>query len=1195
MFKVKNSVRILAITVAAATVITSSVNLPVSAKSYVPVSLGGSVTKFTPVTERVTLQKEINYFASGDSRIPTDGWVTTNTDQSAGITAGLIGSNVKVTLKSIDNNGNEVLWIGTDKGLMRVCMAEPDTDDVVQYFNGPRYLFNGDDVVTALKDDGSYGVWVKNAAGAVHIKMVPRSLTEKDAVYQQMGPVTDIRGAINDSNVHLYDNGNDTSDGAHPAGSVPTDTNSDQLTTVNGRVFAQDSPYSTNNDGLWTALRFAGDAYKYAYLKQSGMSDAEPMVIETRENAMRMLSNILLQGYISGRGDGFITRQYHATYQQEYFKNGNQTTDPDSAKRTYDINMYKDPLGLNTFNDNIGDVAFWKKDINPDGTITPNSKSYIAPRNKIRDSKTGVFNEFNGVDYPTDGIGFSWAAGGLMSTTDGKYQMTPDAIEKHDAYWKTFSGNYIVKEVAADNTYTFVDSGISDKSKRPAGAIRIPYLYLQLACDPVTGIPDNSYKVDAKGVVSGGVTNGPIMAPNNDAIPDVSKVPAHMMPRVVFQLESQIKEEVPAVLAKLYRENDIYHGDKFKSAKDNEIVYKTDTSSEEVVAAFFSYYIADKFLFASMDNMTADETEIQRLMVQSCMRQMKNIVLNKGYFMGDENGRPTLWAKWYVTWYADNINEGVGVGSQNFAQAVETEPYTDKVDSSITPSGKKPIPKDLTIDEVKNKQITNKPLTDGVDNLYSDGRSLDPSYAYEDAPLQAAEVMMFIRVAQEIAKDYSGIVADLNSNHNLGVNVSDIDAAWEAAFKPYDYSAVVSEAAKGADADFSELNGVGYIEILKTYFERKLTQNMADWGMSTVADWNNKTKKEYWFQKAWVQDCYSPYVNGSDQELAYLSYLPLLLLEKQGTTRGDAIREGFEQWFDYMKTSETPAYLFLAQVANPDRTDIDLNGAMRQLYRLPQYLLSYPSYQSGRNDIYTHVVGSRNWNLLYSNIALPFDERSVMKINNDPLSVDTNVTFNGNLLLSTGLNPDYTIKNYNWANDYNFTGGKGYLYDYAPTFTMPYWFGKYFGLIQGTAPESGITKYTYDKVLTDFSDTGSQGFVKQYIKFLQDPTYTPSNNLTEISSILTNAQTFVNKDFTIKPSIFPTLENVSSSVLKSDRKTLWLGYTAGGVDRINLENNEVTSYSAASIGSGKVLLVVDDADSNGVWVITTDGVTKIKQ
>ena len=139
-----------------------------------------------------------------------------------------------------------------------------------------------------------------------------------------------------------------------------------------------------------------------------------------------------------------------------------------------------------------------------------------------------------------------------------------------------------------------------------------------------------------------------------------------------------------------------------------------------------------------------------------------------------------------------------------------------------------------------------------------------------------------------------------------------------------------------------------------------------------------------------------------------------------------------------------------------------------------------------------------------------------------------------------------------------------------------------------------FTKYTYDKVLADFSDTGSQGLVKQYIKFLKDPTYTPSNNLTEISSILTNAQTFVNKDFTIKPSIFPTLENVSSSVLKSDRKTLWLGYTAGGVDRINLENNEVTSYTGTSISSGKVLLVVDDSDSNGVWVITTDGVTKIK-
>jgi hypothetical protein len=144
------------------------------------------------------------------------------------------------------------------------------------------------------------------------------------------------------------------------------------------------------------------------------------------------------------------------------------------------------------------------------------------------------------------------------------------------------------------------------------------------------------------------------------------------------------------------------------------------------------------------------------------------------------------------------------------------------------------------------------------------------------------------------------------------------------------------------------------------------------------------------------------------------------------------------------------------------------------------------------------------------------------------------------------------------------------------------------------APEPRTVKYTYDYVLNGFAENGATGLVKQYIKFLKDPTYTPSNNLTQISNILTNAKTFVNKDFTIKPSVFPTLESVSSSVLKNDRKTLWLGYTTGGVDCVDLESNAVTSYTADYITTGKVLLIVDDTGSKGVWVITEDGVTYIK-
>ncbi len=136
-----------------------------------------------------------------------------------------------------------------------------------------------------------------------------------------------------------------------------------------------------------------------------------------------------------------------------------------------------------------------------------------------------------------------------------------------------------------------------------------------------------------------------------------------------------------------------------------------------------------------------------------------------------------------------------------------------------------------------------------------------------------------------------------------------------------------------------------------------------------------------------------------------------------------------------------------------------------------------------------------------------------------------------------------------------------------------------------TSGQSAVEHYTSEQALKDFSDSGAKGYVKQYIKFLQDPTYMPSNNLTEISDQLANAQTFVNKDFTLKPSLFPTLENVTSSLLKQDGGTLWLGYKDGGVDRVNLSDNSVHSFTAEMLGNERVLLLVDDTDGKGVWVI----------
>lgn len=139
-------------------------------------------------------------------------------------------------------------------------------------------------------------------------------------------------------------------------------------------------------------------------------------------------------------------------------------------------------------------------------------------------------------------------------------------------------------------------------------------------------------------------------------------------------------------------------------------------------------------------------------------------------------------------------------------------------------------------------------------------------------------------------------------------------------------------------------------------------------------------------------------------------------------------------------------------------------------------------------------------------------------------------------------------------------------------------------------------RYTYAEALSSFSSLGAEGLAKQYLAFLQDPSYTPSiaNAGVEMPDMV-NAITFVNYQFTLKPSIFASLRGVNTSVLDSTRTYLWIG-TDSGVTRINLLTNEMTGYTAEGkqLYDDKVLLLISDG-GKGVFAITLTGVSHIYQ
>lgn len=138
--------------------------------------------------------------------------------------------------------------------------------------------------------------------------------------------------------------------------------------------------------------------------------------------------------------------------------------------------------------------------------------------------------------------------------------------------------------------------------------------------------------------------------------------------------------------------------------------------------------------------------------------------------------------------------------------------------------------------------------------------------------------------------------------------------------------------------------------------------------------------------------------------------------------------------------------------------------------------------------------------------------------------------------------------------------------------------------------------YTYEQAQSRFANTGAESLVKQYLAFLGDPTYTPALASPDAKMPdLANAITFVNYQYTVKPSIFPSMRDINSSVLNQQRTILWLG-TDNGVTKVELSTNKMTPYTVAEnqLADNRVLLMIDDGNT-GVFVITETGVSHIYQ
>jgi len=153
------------------------------------------------------------------------------------------------------------------------------------------------------------------------------------------------------------------------------------------------------------------------------------------------------------------------------------------------------------------------------------------------------------------------------------------------------------------------------------------------------------------------------------------------------------------------------------------------------------------------------------------------------------------------------------------------------------------------------------------------------------------------------------------------------------------------------------------------------------------------------------------HVNHSDDELALLSYYPLLKYENDAKLR-DIYLESLRRSWEIERPEANPLWNFIYGVLTGE--DCDIEAAVRTLRQVPMDLITWTARNSHRSDITISDRPSR-FGELQSEMVLPYDEQPIGKWNSNPYRLDG--------------------------------GNGGRNEDDGTFFLLPYWMGRYYGFI----------------------------------------------------------------------------------------------------------------------------------------------------
>ena len=153
-------------------------------------------------------------------------------------------------------------------------------------------------------------------------------------------------------------------------------------------------------------------------------------------------------------------------------------------------------------------------------------------------------------------------------------------------------------------------------------------------------------------------------------------------------------------------------------------------------------------------------------------------------------------------------------------------------------------------------------------------------------------------------------------------------------------------------------------------------------------------------------------INHSDDELAFLSYYPLLRYQTDPALQ-EVYRNSLERSWRIERPERNPLWNFIYAVGTGSK-DFDRAAAVRTLQEIPMDMIQWTVKNSHRLDVPVDPMGDR-FNRRQALIVLPYDELPMSKWNGNPYSLDG--------------------------------GSNGTSEDDGAYFLLPYWMARYHQLI----------------------------------------------------------------------------------------------------------------------------------------------------